>query len=75
MSDPDYWHSVINQENVIVFLALIKGNKEEIVGMLTLGMYRTCLSLKGWIEDVVVDENHRRMGIGKALMEKAITTC
>jgi len=36
--------------------------------MLTLGTYKTCLGIKGHIEDVVVDQNNRRKGIGEKLM-------
>lgn len=38
-----------------------------IVGSLTLATYRIPTGLKGWIEDVVVDESARGMGVGEAL--------
>jgi ribosomal protein S18 acetylase RimI-like enzyme len=45
---------------------------QEIVGMTTLVSYRIPFKMKGWIEDIVVDDAHRRRGIGEALMRKAI---
>lgn len=45
---------------------------QEIVGMITLVCYRIPYKMKGWLEDVVVDGQHRRKGIGEALMKKSI---
>ena len=39
----------------------------EIVGMATLVLYRVPTGLRGYIEDVVVDEQARGQGIGEAL--------
>jgi GNAT superfamily N-acetyltransferase len=44
----------------------------EIVGMITLIVYRIPYKMKGWLEDVVVDEKHRGKGIATLLMEHAI---
>jgi ribosomal protein S18 acetylase RimI-like enzyme len=38
-----------------------------IVGSLTLVLYRIPTGLKAWIEDVVVDEAARGLGVGEAL--------
>lgn len=43
-----------------------------IVGTLTLVIYRTPMAVHAWIEDVVVDENDRRQGVGQALTRFAI---
>ena len=43
-----------------------------IVGTLTLVVYRTPLGVHAWIEDVVVDQEARRQGIGEALTRFAI---
>lgn len=43
-----------------------------IVGILCLTVYRVPTGLRSIIEDVVVDENMRRRGIGEALMQRAI---
>ncbi len=42
------------------------------VGSLTLACYRIPTGLKAWIEDVVVDESARGLGVGEALNVAAI---
>lgn len=42
-----------------------------IVGMLTLAIFRLPSGMRAWIEDVVVDEAARRIGAGRALVERA----
>jgi ribosomal protein S18 acetylase RimI-like enzyme len=44
----------------------------DIVGTLTLAMFRIPTQLRAWIEDVVVDEAARGQGVGEALNEEAI---
>lgn len=44
-----------------------------IVGVLVLAHYPTLTGRKAWIEDVVVDASQRGAGIGRALVERAIT--
>jgi ribosomal protein S18 acetylase RimI-like enzyme len=44
----------------------------EIVGSLTLALFRIPTGLRAWIEDVVVDEAAGRRGIGTALTEEAL---
>ena len=44
----------------------------EIVGSLTLALFRIPTGLRAWIEDVVVDESARGMGIGEALSRAAL---
>jgi len=57
----------------VTHLLIAKDNKtQEIVGMISLIRYRIPYKMKGWIEDVVVDEAYRRRGIGEALMRKGI---
>jgi ribosomal protein S18 acetylase RimI-like enzyme len=43
-----------------------------VVGSLTLAFYRIPTGLKAWIEDVVVDESARGLGVGEALNLAAI---
>ena len=45
----------------------------DVVGILTVGIYRSPTGTKAWIEDVVVDEVYRRMGLGRMLTQHAIT--
>jgi ribosomal protein S18 acetylase RimI-like enzyme len=51
------------------FVARLDG---QIVGCLTLVLYRIPTGLKAWIEDVVVDEAARGHGVGEALNLAAI---
>jgi ribosomal protein S18 acetylase RimI-like enzyme len=44
----------------------------EIVGSLTLALFRIPTGLRAWIEDVVVDESARGRGVGEALNQAAI---
>jgi len=44
----------------------------EIVGSLTLAMFRIPTGLRAWIEDVVVDESARGRGVGEALNQAAL---
>jgi ribosomal protein S18 acetylase RimI-like enzyme len=48
-----------------VFLLAIDG--DEIVGSLTLVVFRIPTGVRAWIEDVVVDEAARGQGVGEAL--------
>lgn len=52
-----------------VFVFLARGHAGRIVGSATLATFRTPTGLHGWIEDVVVDREARRQGIGKALTQ------
>ena len=49
-----------------------RDNIEGIIGMLTLAIYQTPTGIHGWIEDVVVDEKHRKKGVGRALTNAAL---
>ena len=61
--------AAIMAEGSTVFVARVDG---EIVGSLTLVMYRIATGLKAWIEDVVVDEAARGVGVGEALNMAAL---
>jgi ribosomal protein S18 acetylase RimI-like enzyme len=63
---------VIAAPHSLLFVARDSDLADEIVGTLTLVLYRTPISLKGRIEDVVVDARVRRKGIGVALMRAAL---
>jgi ribosomal protein S18 acetylase RimI-like enzyme len=45
---------------------------DEIVGSLTLALFRLPTGLRAWIEDVVVDEGARGRGVGEALNRAAL---
>jgi ribosomal protein S18 acetylase RimI-like enzyme len=53
----------------------IMREQEEVVGMLTLGIYLSPTGRKAWVEDVVVDITYRSRGFGRALISHAIHYC
>ena len=44
----------------------------EIIGSLTLALFRIPTGMRAWIEDVVVDEQARGQGVGNALNQAAL---
>lgn len=66
--------SIIDNPNSVLFIAEIDGDDDvrSVVGSLTLAFYRIPTGLKAWIEDVVVDESARGLGVGEALNVAAI---
>jgi ribosomal protein S18 acetylase RimI-like enzyme len=60
---------LINSPSVTIFIAR---DDERIVGALTLVIFPIPTGLRAWIEDVVVDEGARGMGVGEALTNEAI---
>ena len=60
---------IVDDADSVLFVARVDGR---IVGALTLALYRIPTGRKAWIEDVVVDEAARGLGIGAALSEAAI---
>lgn len=45
---------------------------DQIVGSLTLALFRIPTAMRAWIEDVVVDESARGQGVGEALNQAAL---
>ena len=66
--------SIIDNPNSVLFIAELDGDDgaRSVVGSLTLAFYRIPTGLKAWIEDVVVDESARGLGVGEALNVAAI---
>lgn len=60
---------IIHDENVTLLAAKEGG---VIIGMGILIILRTAEGLKGYVDDVVIDEPYRGQGIGKKLMEEII---
>lgn len=56
----------------ILFIARDPDRNQEIVGSLTLAIFRIPTGVRAWIEDVVVDTAARGRGIGEALCRKAL---
>lgn len=53
-------------------LLMARDENDEYVGTLTLVLFRSPSGARGWIEDVIVDENSRGNGVGEALVDEAI---
>ena len=66
--------SIIDNPNSVLFIAELDGEDDvrSVVGSLTLAFYRIPTGLRAWIEDVVVDESARGLGVGEALNVAAI---
>lgn len=61
--------SVIDDEAITVFVAR---HDEKIVGTLSLAIFHIPTGVRAWIEDVVVDDAARGLGVGLALTQAAI---
>ena len=61
---------IIRSPVTVLFIA--RNGEGEVVGSLTLVLFRIPTGLRAWIEDVVVDEGARGAGAGKALTEAAL---
>ena len=53
-------------------LVALDGDSGDVVGTLTLVVFRVPTGMRAWIEDVVVDERARGRGIGESLAREAI---
>ena len=51
---------------------IVARDGDEMIGMLTLIVYRVPTGLRAWIHDVVVDEAARGRGVGEALTQEAL---
>ena len=60
---------IIDAESSHLLMAEVEG---ELVGSLTLAMFRIPTGVRAWIEDVVVSDTARGHGVGRALNEHAI---
>ena len=65
-------HDMADSAASIVLIARDPDRGGEIVGSLTLALFRIPTGLRAWIEDVVVDESARGRGVGEALNQHAI---
>ncbi len=61
--------AIVESDTATLFVASDAGN---VVGTLTLVVYRIPMGSRAWIEDVVVDEDARGLGIGEALTLAAV---
>jgi ribosomal protein S18 acetylase RimI-like enzyme len=63
---------IIASDSVILLISSEDKAGLQITGTLSLAFYKTPSGHHAWIEDVIVDEQYRGKGIGKALVKKAI---
>lgn len=63
---------MVESPATIVFVARDEAQGDEIVGSLTLALFRIPTGLRAWIEDVVVDGAARGKGVGEALTRAAL---
>lgn len=59
-------------DQIFVFIARGEKASERILGSATLATFVTPTGVHGWIEDVVVDSEARRQGVGRALTEACL---
>lgn len=64
--------TLLNSKSSTLLIARHPAEKGDIVGILTLAIYRVPTGIRSVIEDVVVDEKVRKQGIGEALLLHAI---
>ena len=55
---------IVNSKSTSMFVARVDN---QIVGLLTLAIFRIPTAVRAWIEDVVVDSSARGLGVGEAL--------
>ena len=68
----DQLAEIVSSPASILFVAHDTERCGQIVGSLTLALFRIPTGLRAWIEDVVVDVNSRGKGIGEALNRAAL---
>ena len=68
----DELSTLIDSEASALLIARYPDEDSEIVGILTISIYRVPTGLRSIVEDVVVDKAMRRLGIAKTLLKYAI---
>jgi ribosomal protein S18 acetylase RimI-like enzyme len=66
--------ALVDSNSSAVFVARLPDERGPIVGALTLVTYRVPTGIRARIEDVIVEEKMRRLGIAKAMIHKALET-
>jgi len=64
--------ALINSESSTLLIARFPDEKSNIIGILTISIYRVPTGVRSIVEDVIVDSSMRRRGIAKGLMNAAI---
>ena len=63
---------IVGSESSILLIATDRDDADRILGSLTLAWFRIPTGVRAWIEDVVVDESARGMGVGELLNRVAL---
>lgn len=63
---------LLTTDGAALLIARHPDENGEIVGLLSLTIYRVPTGARSIVEDIVVDQNHRRLGLGEALVRYAI---
>jgi len=61
---------LLKENNPAYVLACLDG--DNLLGMACMATYKVVSGYKGWIEDVIVDQNQRGKGIGRELVKRLI---
>jgi ribosomal protein S18 acetylase RimI-like enzyme len=72
---PPSWpelEEIVSSPASVLFVARDPERQGEVVGSLTLVLFRIPTGLRAWIEDVVVDASARGKGVGEALNRAAL---
>ena len=64
--------AICESEASLLLIAVDRDDADRILGSLTLAWFRIPTGVRAWIEDVVVDEAARGMGVGEALNRAAL---
>jgi ribosomal protein S18 acetylase RimI-like enzyme len=64
--------SILTSGNSILMIARFPHEDSPIAGMLTLSLYRVPTGGRSIVEDLVVADDHRHLGIAKALLLKSV---
>jgi ribosomal protein S18 acetylase RimI-like enzyme len=63
---------MVTSPAIVQLIARDPEREGQIVGTLTLAMFRIPTGLRAWIEDVIVDNESRGKGVGEALVRAAL---
>lgn len=63
---------IVDSEASILLVAIDRDDADRILGSLTLAWFRIPTGVRAWIEDVVVDEVARGIGVGESLNRVAL---
>jgi ribosomal protein S18 acetylase RimI-like enzyme len=69
---PEQVAEMVTSPAIVQLIARDPEREGQIVGTLTLAMFRIPTGLRAWIEDVIVDNESRGKGIGEALTRAAL---